>query len=230
MPTKQEAGDIPMQPDDTAAAEVANESSPTQPKIETSTLTESDPSSSSVKTETSSPEVKPVSTDSRPLMVKQNEKIPKFGGDAKCFREWFEQFELATVGRSPLERFGKLEGPLTGDALEAISHLSLTSQELETAIAIVEEEFGSVFSAQYAHVVSLDILEMYNNKAIRSTDKWHSVIPAVSQNVKAIEASGSDFEDSRVVLLPVILEASRRPADYFYYHHTCRYWPAALIN
>lgn len=68
------------------------------------------------------------------VIVKQQDKIPKLAGDAKKFQEWFELYESGvSTGSSPLEKFEKLKSSLIGNALRAISHLSLNEEFYQTA-------------------------------------------------------------------------------------------------
>ena len=102
-------------------------------------------------------------------VVKQEENVPKFAGDSEKFREWYEQFESIVAACSALEKCRKLEGALVGDALKAIAHITLSEDQFETAMAIVQEVFGSVFAAQYAHVVN--IMRTCSGKTYRNTDE-----------------------------------------------------------
>ena len=140
----------------------------------------------------------------RDVVVKQERKIPKFCGDAKRFKEWFGLYQSAVKECSTLEKFEKLKGCLTGDAWKAIAHLELTEEFYETAMDIIKDEYGSIFSAQYAY--SQEFIKLCSGKGIRSPDKWHVAIPSISQNIKALQTLVPHFDGTAVVLLPMMLD------------------------
>ncbi|XP_003738290.1 uncharacterized protein LOC100898391, partial [Galendromus occidentalis] len=97
-------------------------------------------------------------TTIKDVIVKQQDKIPKFSGDARKFQEWFELFESAvSTCTSSLEKFKRLKSSLVGNALKQISHLHLKEEFYQTAIDIIRDEYGSVFSAQYAYAADIII-------------------------------------------------------------------------
>ncbi|XP_003738847.1 uncharacterized protein LOC100906100, partial [Galendromus occidentalis] len=139
------------------------------------------------------------------VIVKQQDKIPKFAGDAKKFQEWFELFGSATTTcTSPLEKFKRLKSSLVGSALKQISHLHLKEELYQRAIDIIKDEYGSVFSAQYAY--ASELINNCNSRTFKNPDKWHALIPVIAQNIRALKTLIEGFDGAAVMILPIILD------------------------
>ncbi|XP_003742253.1 uncharacterized protein LOC100904608, partial [Galendromus occidentalis] len=140
------------------------------------------------------------------IVVKKEKKIPSFSGDAKKFQEWYGLFESAVSDRvNKLDKFEKLKSCLSGNALKAIAHLQLKEELYDTALSIIKEEYGSVFSAQYAYAA--DIIKTCSTKNFRIPDKWHVVVPSLSQSIKALQSSlEGGFAGAAIMILPMVLD------------------------
>ena len=93
--------------------------------------------------------------------------IPSFKGDIMRFQEFWDAFD-ACINKnytlSPIEKFTYLRSKLEGDALEAISGLSLSSGNYNEALKILDERFGDQQAIVNAHYVQLiDIPSARNN-------------------------------------------------------------------
>ena len=138
-------------------------------------------------------------------MVGQEEKVPKIWGDAKTFREWYEQFRPSWLG-APVWKSSASSKALSWMTPSEPSHGSAcrkTSSRQRSGLS--NRDFGSVFTAQHAHVV--DIRENCNGKGYKCSDKWHLVVPAISQNAISFNSSEDSFEGAAVVHPPLISES-----------------------
>ena len=139
------------------------------------------------------------------VIVKQEPKIPKFSGDVKKFRDWFQTFETAVSGCvSDLDRFNKLKEALKGDAYKAIAHIELSDSNYSTAVEVIKEEFGSTFSAQFAH--AWNIISTCNSKDFKTSDKWLASVPNIVQNIRSLKLLVKDFEGAAVMILPMVIQ------------------------
>lgn len=80
----------------------------------------------------------------------------------------------------------RLKRCLQGNALRAISLLNPEEEFYDPVIKIIKDEFGSVFFAQYAYASELVVPR--TSKFFHLPEKWYTLIPIISQNVKALGA------------------------------------------
>lgn len=83
------------------------------------------------------------------------DKLPKFTGDVKQFRGWWQLFEVA-VDSYPamyeIEKFWHLKQSLAGPAAAEIEHLDFTAEQYETATQILQDRFADIAGAERAHM------------------------------------------------------------------------------
>ena len=103
--------------------------------------------------------------------------IPSFKGDIIKFQEFWDAFEACIDKNetlSPIEKFTYLKSKLEGDALEAISGLSLSSGNYDEAKKILQERFGdqqAIVNAHYVQLIDVPIARN-NTMSLRAlTDK-----------------------------------------------------------
>ncbi|XP_018493954.1 uncharacterized protein LOC108863820, partial [Galendromus occidentalis] len=139
------------------------------------------------------------------LALNRKYRLPKFAGDFKKFREWWQLFDVH-VHRKPLdpvEKFTLLKEALVGLPAAEIAHLEFNADQYPVAIGIIEKRFGSQREAEKEHV--FEIQKLYNWRDLHQNDKLSRFVSSLSQNVKALISLGLSYESLSVTIAPGIL-------------------------
>lgn len=118
----------------------------------------------STQTEKTSSNFKPSDTVKLPKL-----DIPSFDGNITNYPEFWDAFE-ACIHKSnlaPVEKFTYLKSKLKGEAMDAISGLSLNNKNYDEAITILKERFGDNQTLIHKHYIEL--IEMVTAKNTASS-------------------------------------------------------------
>ncbi|XP_056016815.1 uncharacterized protein LOC130053514 [Ostrea edulis] len=96
-------------------------------------------------------------------------ELPSYNGDNIKFQEFWDAFD-ATINRnskpSRIEKFSYLQSKLTGEAKAAISGISLTHENYDVAIDIIQERFGDAQSVIHKHHMKLINIQPVTNDTL----------------------------------------------------------------
>ncbi|XP_056016813.1 uncharacterized protein LOC130053512 [Ostrea edulis] len=96
-------------------------------------------------------------------------ELPSYNGDNIKFQEFWDAFD-ATINRnsklSRIEKFNYLQSKLTGEAKAAISGMSLTHENYDVAIDIIQERFGDAQSVIHKHYMELINIQPVTNDTL----------------------------------------------------------------
>jgi len=135
------------------------------------------------------------------------EKIPKFTGDFRRFREWLQFFDSYVHQKkiTNIEKLKKLKDSLVGPAARDIAHIDLKGELYETALRIIKRKYGDVDEAEDAHMRIIQ--KVCSSWDTRSPDKLRSFVSQISQNVHALIAIGNSSKTLSVSVTSMILSA-----------------------
>ncbi|XP_018493758.1 uncharacterized protein LOC108863723 [Galendromus occidentalis] len=117
--------------------------------------------------------------------------IPKFFGDVKRFRDWWQHFEYL-VDSKPLpltEKFRLLKLSLRGQAAAAVSELGWEESSYGIAKTTLKDRFGKQSDANAQHILS--IIGICKQRDGFRNDKLNHFVSQISQNLKALIGGGA---------------------------------------
>ncbi|XP_018496466.1 uncharacterized protein LOC108864745 [Galendromus occidentalis] len=146
-------------------------------------------------------------TELRILTFNKYFKVPKFSGDYKKFREWWQMFDAHVHKKTidPVEKYSLLKQSLEGRAAAEIAHLEFTADQYQVAMDAIAAKFGSAKDAEKEHVQQLQRLVLTRDLHIH--DKFINFVSALSQNVEALISLGKNYDSLSLMLTPNILSA-----------------------
>ncbi|XP_018497558.1 uncharacterized protein LOC108865226, partial [Galendromus occidentalis] len=155
----------------------------------------------------SAPPVQSVSSTASHNPMMKYFKVPKFSGDYKKFREWWQMFDAHVHKKAidPVEKYSLLKQSLEGRAAAEIAHLEFTADQYQVAMDAIAAKFGSAKDAEKEHVQQLQRLVLTRDLHVH--DKFISFVSALSQNVKALISLGKNYDSLSLMLTPNILSA-----------------------
>ncbi|XP_056016952.1 uncharacterized protein LOC125656535 [Ostrea edulis] len=96
-------------------------------------------------------------------------ELPSYNGDKIKFKDFWDAFD-ATINRnsklSRIEKFNYLQSKLTGEAKAAISGISLSHENYDVAIDIIQERFGDAQSVINKHYMELINIQPVTNDTL----------------------------------------------------------------
>ncbi|XP_018494451.1 uncharacterized protein LOC108864052 [Galendromus occidentalis] len=139
------------------------------------------------------------------LALNKKFRLPKFSGDFKKFRGWWQLFDAHVHQKSysPIEKFTLLKEALVGLPASEIAHLEFTAEQYPVAVQIIERRFGSPREAEREHVQ--EIQKLYRWRDLHRDDKLARFVSWLSQNVKALISLERNFESLSVTVTPGVL-------------------------
>ncbi|XP_003737520.1 uncharacterized protein LOC100902812, partial [Galendromus occidentalis] len=134
-------------------------------------------------------------------------KIPKFSGDYRKFREWWQIFDAHVHKKTldPVEKYSYLKQSLVGPAAAEIAHLEFSADQYQVAMDTIEAKFGAPKDAEKEHVQQLQ--RLFQARDLHINDKLFKFISSLSQNVKALIALGKTYESLSTMVTPNVLNA-----------------------
>ena len=121
--------------------------------------------------------------------------LEKFSGDPKKWQQWWDCFEsvIHTNDLSNVDKFNYLRSLLTGDALNAISGMSSTNENYDSAIQILTERFGKkvvVISSHMDALMKLPVLADNDN-----TQKFRRVYDKIESHIRSLQGLGVESKN-----------------------------------
>ena len=132
-------------------------------------------------------------------------EIKKFLGDPKEFQSFKDRFEVSVnkvASLSEIEKFTYLQGYLGGEALRAITGLSLTGNNYAEALEILQQRYGNK-----QVIVNSHMDELVNIAAVTSmnaTKKLRELYDKVETNLRSLQALGVDPKSYGCLLVPIL--------------------------
>lgn len=125
-------------------------------------------------------------------------KLPKldivsFNGNKLYWVEFWDSFKSAVHNNdrlSPVDKFNYLKGKLTGEARSAIAGLSLSNENYDVAIRILQERFGETQEIIDLHYKRL--LSLYPAK--NTTDSLRSFMDGAEKHLRSLEVLKEDID------------------------------------
>ena len=131
--------------------------------------------------------------------------LPKFKGDLTKFRSFWDSYDNAVHKNSSLstiDKFNYLYSLLEGPALCSIQGLSLTEENYQSAIELLNQRFGNQQQVISAHMDELlKIPACTGNKS----SQLRFVYDKISVSVRGIEALGVNSSQYGSLLIPIIM-------------------------
>ncbi|XP_074027266.1 uncharacterized protein [Leptinotarsa decemlineata] len=128
-------------------------------------------------------------------------KIPKFSGDLKQFRHFYEIFSLVVDGdddRSDVEKYSHLMDALEGPAKAVVQSNSASALNYKAALDALIERYDRPRLIAFAHLQSLDnapiVTNSNNSKALRS------LVDIFTENISALEKMKLPIKQSDFLL------------------------------
>ena len=140
-------------------------------------------------------------------------KLPKieimsFNGDKQRFHEFWDQFECTihkNTKLSNVEKFTYLKGKLYGAAQSAISGLTLTNDNYNVALSILDERFGDKQDAVDSHYTELINLPTVANRTV----ELRTLYDKIERNFRSLEALGQNVDQA----IFISMVTSKLPRD-----------------
>ena len=131
--------------------------------------------------------------------------LPKFKGDVTSYRSFWEIFESTVHNNMQLtiiDKFNYLVSLLEGSALRSIKGLTITEENYQAALDILQERFGNSQQIISAHMDELLKLQPCTSE---KSSQLRYMYDKVSVNVRGLEAMGIHSEQYGSLLIPVIM-------------------------
>jgi len=137
--------------------------------------------------------------------------IPKFNGDVKRFRSFWDSFDSA-INKNPslsaVDKFNYLHILLEGSAARSIQGLALLETNYPAAIDIIQDRFGNPHQIIAAHMEEfMKLPECNSDKA----SQFRLIYDKINVNIRGLESLGMKSEQYGSFLIPVIM--SKLPLD-----------------
>ena len=136
--------------------------------------------------------------------------LPKFKGDLTNCRSFWDSYDSAvhkSTGLSTIDKFNYLYSLLEGTALCSIQGLSLTEENYEAAVDLLQQRFGNQQQVISAHMDELLKIPACSGD---KTSQLRFVYDKISVSVRGLEALGVNSSQYGSLLIPIIM--SKLPA------------------
>ena len=152
-----------------------------------------------------------------PSSTKQKARLPKltlrnFSGDAMSWQSFWDSFEAAVHNNedvSKVDKFNYLKSLLDGPAASTIAGFTLTAENYETAVKILNERYGNDQVIVSRHMDALLSLEGVTN--VDEIKKVRKLYDTIETHLRSLQNLGVSSESYGSLLIPVIL--SRIPEE-----------------
>lgn len=131
--------------------------------------------------------------------------LPKFKGDLTKFRSFWDSYESAVHKNSQLstiDKFNYLNSLLEGQALRSIQGLSLTEDNYQAAVDLLNQRFGNQQQIISAHMDELLKIPVCSND---KSSQLRFVYDKISVSVRGLEALGVNSSQYGSLLIPIIM-------------------------
>ena len=137
-------------------------------------------------------------------------KLPKFSGDIKRFREWWQLFRVHIHQKKmdPIEKFTWLKESLVGAPSYDIAHLEFNADQYEVAIDTIEKKYGCPRAAEREHIQELR--KLCTSRELHNNDKFFRFVSSLSQNVRALLSLGKTFDSLSLAISQDVLQCLPR--------------------
>ena len=154
--------------------------------------------------------ITPRVTDSTPKQkadVKSQIKLPKldlptFDGDILHWQEFWDVFRVAVHEQElpKVTKFSYLKSSLRGTAANAISGISITNDNYDTAIKLLGDKFGkkeAIVETLYSHLQHLQT-------AMNKTGDIKFTYESIEKILRQLEAQGKDISHQRILVQQIL--------------------------
>jgi hypothetical protein len=118
-------------------------------------------------------------------------ELPSYSGDKIKLKEFWDAFD-ATINRnsklSSIDKFNYLQSKLTGEAKAAISGLSLSHENYDVAVDIIQERFGDTQSVVNKHYMELINIQPVTN----DTPSLRKLYDDLEKHMRSLEVLRQD--------------------------------------
>ena len=133
-------------------------------------------------------------------------EIPKFNGDPTKWQSFFDSFQAA-VGKSTnltdVEKFNYLRRFLEGDALHAVAGFSLTNDNYEESLELLQNRHGNTQQIIAAHMNALVKMSSFDNEDLSGLRKFFD---GVTSHMRSLVNLGAEGRTYGSLVCPIILE------------------------
>lgn len=133
--------------------------------------------------------------------------LPVFSGDPLNWQGFWDQFDVFVHSKealSDIDRFNYLKRYLRGEALSAVSGLSLCSENYKEAMKILKQRHGNQQVLVSAHMSSLlKLTKIRKSEDIKGLRKLHDDVENCMRNLNALNQDASGYGG---LLIPLMKE------------------------
>jgi len=129
--------------------------------------------------------------------------LPKYSGDPLGWQTFWDSFRAAVHSSTHLtgiEKFNYLRGQLEGEASRTINGLTLTNDNYEQAVKLLESRFGKKQRIINAHMQALTDLPTPSNSAT----SLRQLYDTLESHIRGLEALGKSKDTFGDFLIPII--------------------------
>lgn len=153
------------------------------------TIFEADLETSQIKTD-------PSITDNKPNLRLPKVEIPKFSGDLKAFKPFYDMFKSIVHENdrlSNVEKFNYLVSSLEGPASALVQCTPLTGNNYQTALDALVTRYDRPRLVAFAHLQSIDNAPVITN--IRNVTSLRNLVDIFNENLAALNNMGFPTDD-----------------------------------
>ena len=144
--------------------------------------------------------------------AKVNVKLPKleirkFTGKIHEFQEFWDSFTSAiheNEALSKVDKFKYLKSYLEDQARSAISGISLTDKNYDTAVELLQKRFGKPEVIQLSHINQLlNLMPVFNEKHVQ---RLRALQDQIKTHFRGLQAQGVDAKTYSSIVVPILME------------------------
>ena len=132
-------------------------------------------------------------------------KLPEFAGDPLLWQGFWDQFKVSIHSKdnlSCIDKFNYLKGCLRGEALAAISGLTLNNENYEEAVQLLGERFGNEQILISAHMESLlKINKIRSPDNIKGLRMLYNHVESCVRNLRSLKLDTAGYGS---LLIPIL--------------------------
>ena len=138
--------------------------------------------------------------------------LPEFSGDPLKWEGFWDQYQVAIDSKnnvSDIDKFNYLKGCLKGEALSAVSGLTLNSENYKEAIQLLPDRFGNKQVLISAHMESLlKINKIKSRENIKGLRMLYNHVESCVRNLRSLKLDTTGYGS---LLIPIFKD--RLPDD-----------------
>jgi hypothetical protein len=131
-------------------------------------------------------------------------ELPRFGGDALKWREFWDSFQASVHDRSeisPIEKFTFLKNHLDDEALLMVQGYSLTADNYETVVEALIKRYGDPEIAIFAHLNAMITMPVAGN----NLEELQRTFDECERHIRSLVVLGMPEDTFGKVFTPIVL-------------------------